>query len=85
MRETPARASRSIVAVQTTCTPTFFKNYYSVMFISLPTRSCKNNSQSVVYATDSNEINIGLNYYTSLIYSNVFTFYEEPINDVKKH
>ena len=42
-----------------------FVNYYGVMFISFPPRSCKINSQSVVYATDSNEIEIMFNYYAS--------------------
>ena len=60
-------------------------NYYGVMFIGLSSRSCKNNSQSVVYATDSIKIDILFNYYASLIDSNVFTFYEEPIDDVKEH
>ena len=34
---------------------------------------------------DSNKINMISNYYASYVYSKVFTFYEEPIDDVKEH
>ena len=34
---------------------------------------------------DSNNINIISHYYASYVYSNVFTFYEEPIDDVNRN
>ena len=57
MRKPPARASRSIVAVQTTCTMTLM-DYDICNESSLPPKSCWNNSQIVVYCVKRNSFNV---------------------------